>query len=525
MPQVGDTTGSSGALLQRQGRTGRVHPFDETGVYRRSDGVLDYRDSPDSLTAVLCEVGKEFPTRTALAEVGGASMTYADLISLVTTVAGGLRRAKLNRGDRVAIMMDNGIPWVAAFLGVIFAGCVAVPINTRFTDPEVDYVVSDCGASMVLSESTGLPSGPPWVDLSVGSEDLAVVFYTSGTTGFPKGAMATHRNLLSITETIRRLNGSSVVRPFRTLLSVPLFHVTGCNGQLLPTLEVAGEVQILGRFTVERFIGAIDSAKPSQIVGVPAIYAMTIGHPSFQHMDVSHVERVMYGGAPMPPDLIARLRRAFPRAQLSNGFGLTETSSVVTRLPDEWCDSHPDSVGFATPVVELDLLDPDEHDAGELLVRSPGVVSGYWGQPELSSRVIVDGWLKTGDVATIDRDGLCRIVDRRKDVIVRGGENVYSVEVENSIAAIPGVAEAAVVGVPDDVMGERVGAVLVLDEGIALDSDALLSTLRKQLAPFKLPEYLVWSREPLPRNPGGKVLKAVIRKDTDWGPRIRRAPA
>ncbi|HWN29268.1 MAG TPA: AMP-binding protein, partial [Actinomycetospora sp.] len=230
-----------------------------------------------------------------------------------------------------------------------------------------------------------------------------------------------------------------------------------------------------------------------------------------------HVRRVSYGGAPIAPALVRRLQERLPQARLGNGFGLTETSSIATFLPHEWAAEHADAVGFAAPVVDLALADVDEAGVGELLIRGPNVVDGYWQAPDATARTFVDGWLHSGDLARVD-DGLVRIVDRAKDVINRGGENVYSVEVENALAGAPGVADAAVVGVPDDVMGEKVGAVLV---GTGIDVDAVLSYLDTQLADFKVPQYVVVSTEPLPRNPGGKLLKRTLRDGTAWGAPVR----
>jgi acyl-CoA synthetase (AMP-forming)/AMP-acid ligase II len=210
---------------------------------------------------------------------------------------------------------------------------------------------------------------------------------------------------------------------------------------------------------------------------------------------------------------------AFPNARVGNGFGLSETSSVATFLPHEYAHLRPETVGFAAPVVDLDLYEPDkETGVGELLVRGPNVVRGYWNKPEATAEAFVDGWLHTGDMARIDAEGFVQIVDRKKDMICRGGENVYCVEVENALAAHPAVFEVAVIGVPDEVMGEKVGAVLVPRPGQHLDADNVLSFALKHLADFKVPQYLSIRTEPLPRNPGGKILKAKLRKEIDWTP-------
>jgi acyl-CoA synthetase (AMP-forming)/AMP-acid ligase II len=214
--------------------------------------------------------------------------------------------------------------------------------------------------------------------------------------------------------------------------------------------------------------------------------------------------------------------QAFPNARVGNGFGLTETSSVATFLPHEYARTRPESVGFAAPVVDLDLFEPDdETGTGELLVRGPNVVKGYWNKPEATAEAFRDGWLHTGDMARIDKDGFVQIVDRKKDMICRGGENVYCVEVENALAAHPAVFEVAVIGVPDEVMGEKVGAVIVARPGARVEPEEIISFAREHLADFKVPQYLVLRQEMLPRNPGGKILKPVLRNQTDWGSQLR----
>jgi long-chain acyl-CoA synthetase len=219
---------------------------------------------------------------------------------------------------------------------------------------------------------------------------------------------------------------------------------------------------------------------------------------------------------------VHRIKEGFPNARVGNGFGLTETSSLTSFLPHEESSDHADSVGFAMPVVDLAVDEPDAETAvGELLVRGANVVEGYWNKPEASAETFVERWLHTGDLARIDDEGLLYIVDRKKDMINRGGENVYSIEVENALAGAPGVGEAAAVAVPDEMMGEKVGAVIVPAPGGALDVDAVLGHCRAQLADFKVPQYLALREEPLPRNPSGKVLKTQLREETEWGKPLR----
>lgn len=493
-------------------------PFDTSGVTRGRDGIARYDHLAPSVVAMVRASVERHPDVEALVEVGGERVTYAELWERAARVAGGLVGDGVGRGDRVASLLPAGLDWVVGFLGTLLAGAVAVPVNTRFAPPEVDYVLADSGAAAVLRPGSPLPSGHPEALDDLVPSDLAAIFYTSGTTGRPKGARTTHGNFLSNVETAIRVIGIDRAEgpTTRNLVSVPLFHVTGCNSQLLVQLGLGGTTVVLPAFDGATFVRTIVEERIDTLVSVPAIYGLTLARDDLG-VDLSHVQRLTYGGAPIAPALVRRLMERLPQARLGNGFGLTETSSIATFLPHEWAAENADAVGFAAPVVDLALADVDDAGVGELLIRGPNVVDGYWAAPEATGATFIDGWLHSGDLARVD-DGMVRIVDRAKDVINRGGENVYSVEVENALAGAPGVADAAVVGVPDDVMGEKVGAVLV---GTDIDVDAVLAYLDTQLADFKVPQYMVVTTDPLPRNPGGKLLKRTLRDTTDWGSPVR----
>ena len=498
-------------------------PFETDGVSRDAGGIAHYTGLPSSLVEMLRATVDRYPDTEALVELGGGRLSYRQLWDRAARVAGGLADGGVRPGDRVANLLPAGADWVISFLGTQLAGAVAVPVNTRFAEPEIEYVLSDSGAAVVLRPGQPLPEGPPRAVEDLAHDDLAAIFYTSGTTGFPKGAMTTQENFLSNVETALRVLGLDRADgpAQRGLISVPLFHVTGCNSQLLVHLSLGGFTAVLPTFSVREFLRAIVDERINLLTSVPAIYALAIAQPNFADFDVSGVTRVSYGGAPIPPDLVRRISGAFPNARLGNGFGLTETASIATFLPHAWAAEHADSVGFAAPVVDLALDVPDANGVGELLIRGPNVVAGYWNKPEATRDTFVDGWLHTGDLARIDDEGLVYIVDRAKDMINRGGENVYSVEVENALAGAPGVADAAVVGVPDPVMGEKVGAVLVAAPGGSLDPEAVLAYLGVRLAHFKIPQYVVVREDPLPRNPGGKILKRQLREQTEWGAPLR----
>ena len=496
-----------------------IRPFDYSSITRDADGLARYDGRPRSLVEMLRATVDKTPDHEAIVELGGERIDYRQLWERSARAAGGLKALGVKRGDRVAIRLGNGVDWCVAFFAAQMAGAVAVPINTRFSEPEVEYVISDSGSSYTFQPAAQLPDGEPFAVENLAPDDLSAIFYTSGTTGFPKGAMTTHENFLSNTETCRRVVSLPSDGSIRNLVSVPLFHVTGCNSQLLPTVEAGDVLVIMRAFEVQAFLKVISDERINLLTSVPAVYWLAINQPNFKEVDATHIRWVSYGGAPIAPELVARIMEAFPNARVGNGFGLSETSSVATFLPHEYAHLRPETVGFAAPVVDLDLYEPDkETGVGELLVRGPNVVRGYWNKPEATAEAFVDGWLHTGDMARIDAEGFVQIVDRKKDMICRGGENVYCVEVENALAAHPAVFEVAVIGVPDEVMGEKVGAVLVPRPGQHLDADNVLSFALKHLADFKVPQYLSIRTDPLPRNPGGKILKAKLRKEIDWTP-------
>ncbi len=500
-------------------------PWDNSGVERGADGIARYTNRPPSLVEMLRRSVERAPDATAIIDLGNTQLTYQELWDRSARVAGGLRAQGIERGDRVAIRLPNGLDWVLAFWGAEFAGAVVVPVNTRFKDSEVEYVVGDSGAALTIEPGVQLPDGDPLVVDDLGPTDLSAIFYTSGTTGFPKGAMTSHENFLTNSENV--LRALAIPREegpnLSTLVSVPLFHVTGCNSQMIPLLEIGGRVAILSNaLDLDGIITAMNDIPITHMVTVPAVYYALLNHPRLADIDTSRLLGISYGGAPMAATLVHALGDRFPGARRGNGFGLTESCSLLSSLPEEDAAEHADSVGYAMPVVDLAIDQPDpQSGVGELLARGPNIVQGYWNKAEATAETFVDGWLHTGDLARIDDDGLLYIVDRKKDMINRGGENVYSVEVEAALAGAPGVGEASVIGVPDDMMGEKVGAVIVPAPGAEVDPQAVVAYARGQIADFKVPQYISLRSEPLPRNPGGKVLKAQLREETTWGDPLR----
>ena len=498
------------------------NPFPMAGVSRGSDGIPHYDELPATLPDMLAEHVDRRGDSEAVVELGAGRLTYRELWDRAARVAGGLRAGGLKPGDRVAVRYPAGLNWVLAFWGTVMAGGVAVAVNTRSAQPEIEFMLADSGAQIDLAADTPLPDGQPYVTEGLGPTDIAALFYTSGTTGHPKGVPTTHEAFLTNTENSRRCMGLAhdVGEDLRTLISVPLFHVTGCNSQLLAATRLGGASVIMPSLNLDELIATLPAERISLMVTVPAVYALLLRHKGFPDTDVSGVRWVGYGGAPIAPSLVRSVKDAFGHAIAFNGYGMTESASLMTVLPDHDAVEHADSVGYAVPSVDLAVIpfNDDEPGVGELVTRGANVTAGYWNRPEATAAAFADGWLHTGDVVRVDSAGRVHIIDRLKDIINRGGENVSSVAVEAALLSAPNVADACVLAVPDEVMGEKVGAVLF---GEDIDVGAVLEHCRAQLADFEVPQYVTITPSALPRNAGGKLLKGALRQQMQWGDPVR----
>ncbi len=390
-----------------------------------------------------------------------------------------------------------------------------------------------------FAEALGTPAEDVALpDVGIEPEDDATIFYTSGTTGQPKGAVGTHRNIctnlmnLFFVNTRAGMRNSGAVADMSGpaqnayLLSVPLFHATGCHAILVANTASGGKLVMMHHWDAERALELIERERITIFGGVPAMVMQAIDSPDFSKRDTSSVRSIAYGGAPAPPDLVRRIKEHFPGGSASNGYGLTETSSVATMNMGGDYERKPDSVGPAVPVCDVAVV-PDGFEGdepapdlpsgpdvlGELWIKGPNVVRGYWNKPEETAKSFTRGWLHTGDIARIDEEGFIYIVDRAKDMVIRGGENVYCVEVESALFEHPAVADCAVIGVPHPVLGEEVGAAVVLRPGASVTADELSRYLRERLAAFKVPTHYWFRSAPLPRNPQGKVLKRDLRHE------------
>lgn len=485
--------------------------FDTSSVTRGVDGIARYSALPPTLVDMLRRSVEQAGQSEAIVEVGGPRLTYRQLWDRSVRIAGGLAAEGIGPGDRVAIALPNGTDWVLAFWGTQLRGAIAVPINTRLSEPEIDDLLRDADVAYVMRAGEPLPDATPVTSHAPATDDIAVLFYTSRT-GTPKGAMATHRNLLSNAANAIRSCRLAEGPPPRGLISVPLFHVTACNSQLLTNTMLAGTSVIMPSFDAESFLETIETERTDSLAAAPAIYWRAMNQSGFLVLDTSHVRRLAFGGAPAPPDLVRRLLREFPNTELYNGYGLTETSSLATVLPHEHTRERPETVGFPVPVVDVAVDTGRSGSEGELLVRGPNVVPGYWNKPRETADAFVDGWLRTGDTARIDAQGFVEIIGRTKDLINRGGEKISSGEVEAALTAHPEVAEAGVVGVPDEMMGEKVGAAVVPHPSRQISVVELLTFAESQLAEFKVPQYVMVANGPLPRNADGELLRETIRE-------------
>jgi long-chain acyl-CoA synthetase len=371
-------------------------------------------------------------------------------------------------------------------------------------------------------------------DVAVDPEDDATIFYTSGTTGQPKGALGTQRNICGNLMSLIFSNARSTMRKGASpaeaaaaggargqnsyLLSVPFFHATGCHSVLVANTAFGGKLVIMYKWEPGRALELIEREQITTFGGVPAMVWQVLDHPDFEKRDTSSVQSIGYGGAPAPPELVRRIEAMFPGKTPSNGYGLTETSSVTTMNAGVDYIERPTSVGVPVPVCDVKVVSEEGADlpagsVGELWIKGPNVVKGYWNKPEATAATFSDGWLHSGDVARVDEEGFVYIVDRAKDMIIRGGENVYCVEVEAALYEHPAVADAAVIGIPHQVLGEEVGAVVQLKAGANAGEDDLRAFVAKRLAGFKVPVRIWFRSEPLPRNPAGKILKRELRDE------------
>jgi long-chain acyl-CoA synthetase len=498
--------------------------------------------------------------------LGSERVTYDEFCRAVLNLAAAMGARGLRKGDRVALVMRNLPEWPVVFMAGLLAGAVMVPLNARWTESELAHGVLDSGARFIVADAERLPrltdlppavehvfvaraaDRPPgvtlledligtpghWRDLpetempavALAPEDNATIFYTSGTSGTPKGALGTHRSLttnifaapFSAARNALR-NGHAVADPATspqrvTLLAVPFFHVVGSLSVMLPAMAAGGKLVLMHRFEPETALALIERERVAVTGGVPAVMLALLEHPRLGEFDRSSLELATYGGAPPPADLPVRIAAAFPNAVSGHGWGMTETSATCTTHSGMDYLNRPESCGPALPVSRVKVLaegrEAPPGQLGELWAFGPNVVKGYWNRADATAAHFRDGWVRTGDLASIDGEGFLTIMGRATDMVIRGGANIYCTEVENILARHPAVADAALVGLPHPLLGE-VPAALVQARG-PVSEDVLQDFAGRYLASYKVPVRILVSHDPLPRNAGGKLVRRELIK-------------
>ena len=494
-------------------------------------------------------------------------VTFAAWFKAVTILANELHNQGVRKGDRVALAMRNLPEWPVAFFAAVTIGAICVPLNAWWTGDELAYGLENSGTKVLICDherweriaphlaeipalerayvSRGHADHPLCVDLEsvigtpnsfgdlpqqalpeveIASDDDATIFYTSGTTGRPKGALGTHRNLCTNIMSSGYSGGCAVLRrgeeipeptPRTSLTVIPLFHVTACSAGLMGNIAAGNKLIFMHKWDPIRAFEIIEREKVHATGGVPTIAWQLLEHPERKNYDLSSIEAVAYGGAPSAPELVRKIWQEFG-ALPGNGWGMTETMATVTSHSSEDYLNRPDSCGPPVAVADLKIMNEDgtaelpTGEIGELWARGPMVVKGYWENPEATAATFVDGWVKTGDLARVDEEGWCYIADRAKDMIIRGGENIYSSEVENVLYDHPAVTDAALIGLPHKQLGEEPAAVVHLAPGSEASEAELQQWVAERLAKFKVPVRIVFTKETLPRNANGKILKKEL---------------
>ncbi|MEO6317923.1 MAG: long-chain fatty acid--CoA ligase [Acidimicrobiales bacterium] len=493
----------------------------------------------------LASAATDAPDRPAI-RLDAQTLTYAALDGAVARAVGVLRGEGVGVGDRVGILLPNVPYFPIVYNAVLRLGAVVVPMNPLLKAPEVAYHLADAGAEVLLawhgfeteSVAGAATAGarctlvrpgdfedrlaavePVNAVVERSNDDAAVIIYTSGTTGKPKGAVLTHGNLRAGAQVALELVGAGPDSV--TLATLPLFHVFGMNSLLNTTVLARGLLTLVPRFDPVAVLQVIERDRVTTFAGVPTMYTALLHHPERSRFDVSTLELCVSGGSALPVEVLRGFDEAFG-ATILEGYGLSETTGMAS-FNLQHRPRKPGSIGVPVGGTEMRVVDDEGADVesgqpGEIVMRGPFVMQGYWNDPVATAEAMRDGWFHTGDVATVDEDGYFFIVDRKKDLIIRGGYNVYPREIEEVLYTHPAVLEAAVVGVPHDALGEEVGAAVVLKPGEQASADDLRELVRSQVAAYKYPR-VVWFVDELPKGPTGKILKREIDAPSDATPR------
>ncbi|MDG2303264.1 MAG: class I adenylate-forming enzyme family protein [Candidatus Binatia bacterium] len=551
--------------------TGEGGPFEITTVEIDGLHLRTYKNAPADMRQVwLGTAGHGDADYLVYQE---ERLSYGEAHQLVAAAARNLvDRFGVKPGDRIAIAMRNYPEWVLAYWAAISVGASVVGMNAWWTGPEMAYALDDAKPTLLIADKERLerlesvrdqvgefqivavrmeaeaPAGSvPWSELVAGGGTLpdveiepdsdACIFYTSGTTGRPKGAQLTHRGCTNNIMSMAFWNSASPAAlaaagrkaeptadatsyPPCFLVVTPLFHVTACNCVMHGASLTGGKLILMYKWEAGRALELIEKERVTTISGVPVMSRELIAHENFITTDTSSLKSLGGGGAAIQPDLVEKIEAKVSSARPGTGYGMTEACGVITMNSADFFLDKPETAGPILPVFETLIEGADgrpvtDGGVGELCVRGAQVIRGYLNRPEATAESITNGWLHTGDIAKIDEDGFVAIVDRAKDMLLRGGENVYCAEVEAAIFEHDAVAECAVIGVADDRLGEEVGAAVVLAEGASIEADALRAFVKERIAAFKVPRYIWFLDTSLPRNASGKFMKPELRKTLD----------
>ena len=548
------------AILTAPGMRFEMEEVDIRGVRLRT-----WKNAPPNLRAIAL-LGQSHGAREFVI-YEDERMTYDAWFRAVARLAHEFQARGVKKGDRVALAMRNLPEWPVVFFAAVTIGAICVPLNAWWTGDELAFGLSNSGTKLLVCDEerwdrlkdrrndfscvnhtfvtraehplngadtletvigtpkqyASLPQAT-LPDVEILPEDDATIFYTSGTTGRPKGALGTHRNLCTNILSSGYNAGCAVLRrgeplpepqPKTGLTVIPLFHVTACSAGLMGNIAAGNTMVYMYKWDPVEAFKIIEREKVSSTGGVPTIAWQLLEHPERKNYDLSSIEAIAYGGAPAAPELVRKIREVFG-ALPGNGWGMTETMATVTGHSSEDYLNRPDSCGPPVAVADLKIMSEDGSrelatgEIGELWARGPMVVKGYWNNPEATAETFVDGWVKTGDLARLDEEGWCYIADRAKDMIIRGGENIYSSEVENVLYDHPAVTDAALIGLPHQQLGEEPAAVVHLAPGMQASEAELQEWVAERLAKFKVPVRIAFTPDTLPRNANGKILKKEL---------------
>ena len=517
--------------------------------------VRCFVERPFSFLSMLQSAVSRFPTRKALV-FKDQRWTYQEVWSLVDHYAQVLHHLGIKPRDRVVLFVSNRAEFVFLLFAIQYLGAIAVPVGIREQRPGLTYIMNQCKAKAVafdlsLAEripfkddvaslehricidsdlSNQLPFDAQTVVLpkllanqlkneitaySSDQFDVAAILYTSGTTGNPKGAMITHANIVH--SALHYQYGMHLTENDSSMLAVPASHVTGLIAIIAAMVQVGGATLIMREFKAKQFLEFAAKENMTYTLMVPAMYSLCLLETSFSAESLKSWRIGGYGGAPMPVAVIEQLAKHLPNLDLRNAYGATETTSPVTMIPTGMNDAHLDSVGRVLPCADVRIMNDAGQEVpfgetGELWINGPMVVPGYWDNPEATAQSFTAGYWHSGDLGCMDKDGFVKIFDRKKDMLNRGGFKIYSVEVENCLMGIPGVLEAAIVGKPCPVLGERVHA-FIYAPNQSVSQEIVTAHCKQALADYKVPETVSWLDAPLPRNANGKVMKRQLRLD------------